>query len=95
MKQSVNWLIVIAASAGGIDALTQALSGLAKDLPVTVIIVQHMKADYPTHLHEHLERSAALPVRLAKNGLNLEAGVAYLAAPGQHLRVKDSTLALD
>ena len=95
MKQSVNWLIVIAASAGGIDALTQVLSGLTKDLPVTMLIVQHMKEDYPTHLHEHLERCAALPVRLAKNGLNLEAGVTYLAVPGQHLRLKDSTLALD
>ena len=88
-------LVVIGSSAGGIDALTQVLSRLPADLPAAVLIVQHLRDDRPTRLPEHLARHSSLPVRLAENGAGLEAGVAYLAVPGQHLRLEGSTLVLD
>lgn len=88
-------IVVIAASAGGIDALTQVLSRLPADLPAAVLIVQHLRDDRPTHLHEHLARHSPLPVCLAEDGVGLEAGVAYLAVPGQHLQVEGSILVLD
>ena len=88
-------LVVIAASAGGIDALTQVLSRLPADLPAAVLIVQHLRYNRPTRLHEHLARLSPLPVRLAEDGLPLEAGVAYLAVPGKHLRIENGCLALD
>ncbi len=88
-------VVVIAASAGGIGALTQVLSRLPADLPAAVLIVQHLRDDRPTRLHEHLARLSPLPVRLAENGAGLEAGVAYLAVPGQHLRLEGSTLVPD
>ena len=88
-------LVVIAASAGGIDALTQVLSRLRADLPAAVLIVQHLRDDRPTLLHEHLARLSPLPVRLAEDGLPLESGVAYLAVPGKHLLIEDGCLVLD
>ena len=88
-------MVVIAASAGGIDALTQVLSRLPADLPAAVVIVQHLQGDRPTRLHEHLARHCLLPVRLAEDGLPLEAGVAYLAVPGEHLRIENGCLVLD
>jgi len=87
--------VVIGSSAGGIDALAQVLSRLPADLPAAVLIVQHLRDDRPTRLHEHLARHSPLLVRLAEDGAGLEAGVAYLAVPGQHLRVEGSSLVLD
>jgi len=88
-------VVVMAASAGGIDALTQVLSRLPADLPAAVLIVQHLRDDRPTHLPEHLARLSPLPVRLAEEGLPLESGVAYLAVPGEHLRIENGCLVLD
>ena len=92
--RTVQRVVVIAASAGGIDALTQVLSRLPADLPAAVVIVQHLRDDRPTRLHEHLARLSPLPVRLAEDGLPLEAGLVYVAMPGQHLRIENGRLAL-
>jgi chemotaxis response regulator CheB len=94
-NSEIRNVVVIAASAGGINALVEVLSRLPADLPAAVLIVQHLRDDRPTRLHEHLARLSSLPVRLAEDGLPLEAGVVYLAVPGQHLRVEGSTLVLD
>jgi two-component system chemotaxis response regulator CheB len=91
----IEKVVVIAASAGGIDALMQVLSRLPADLPAAVLIVQHLRDDRPTRLHEHLARHSSLPVHLAEDGADLEAGVACLGVPGQHLRIEDGRLALD
>lgn len=95
VSRFTHHVVVIAASAGGIDALTQVLSRLPADLPAAVLIVQHLRGDRPTHLPEHLAHFSPLPVRLAEDGLPLEAGVAYLAVPGEHLRIENGCLVLD
>jgi chemotaxis response regulator CheB len=94
-KSPIEKVVVIAASAGGIDALTQVLSHLPADLPASVLVVQHLKADRPTHLHEYLARYCSLHVRLAEDGMPLENSMVYLAVPGQHLRLDKERLALD
>lgn len=93
--KTAPWVVAIAASAGGVDALTQLLSRLPADLPAAVLIIQHLRRDRPTHLDEYLANHCPLAVRLAENGAGLETGVAYLAVPGQHVRVEGAALALD
>jgi chemotaxis response regulator CheB len=88
-------VVVVAASAGGIDALTQVLSRLPADLPAPVLVVQHLRDDRPSRLADYLARHCLLPVRLAQDGLHLDAGVVYVAMPGQHLRVENGRCALD
>jgi two-component system chemotaxis response regulator CheB len=88
-------IVVIGSSAGGINALVEVLSRLPADLPAAVLIVQHLRDDRPTRLHEHLARHSSLPVRLAQDELALESGVAYLAVPGEHLRIENGCLVLD
>jgi len=94
-EKPVPWVVVIASSAGGIDALTRVLSGLPTSLPASVVVVQHLRGDRPTRLHEHLARHSLLTVRLAEEGANVEAGVVYLATPGLHLRIEGSALVFD
>lgn len=93
--QMVQKVVVIGASAGGIDALTQVLSALPADLPAPILVVQHLRPDRQTHLPEHLARHSPLQVRLARDGMLLESGVVYVAEPGQHLRVGNGHLILE
>ena len=93
-KPKTNKVVVIAASAGGIDALTQVLSGLPGNLPAAILVVQHLRNDRPTRLPEHLERHSRLRVRLAQNGMRLEAGAVYVALPGEHIRIENGHIAL-
>lgn len=87
-------VVVIGASAGGIDALTQVLSRLPADLPAAVLVVQHLRPERETRLPQHLAHYSLLRVLLAQDGLPLESGVIYVAVPGQHLRVDKSRLVL-
>lgn len=88
-------LVVICASAGGIDAITEVVSGLAADLPAAVIIVQHLMANFPTHLPEIISRRSVIPARLAEHGAPLRVGTAYVAPPGKHLKIDRGRIVLD
>ena len=92
--QVAEKVVVMGASAGGIDALKQVLSGLPADLPAAVLFVQHIRPDRITSLPEYLGRHTCLPVCLAQQGTTLEAGMVYMAVPGQHLSVENGRLVL-
>lgn len=92
---AIKRLVVIAASAGGIDALTQVLSHLPAGLSTAIIVVQHLRDDKPTHLPEHLDRLSPLRVCLAKNRMPIEPGVVYIAEPGKHLSIDKRYIVLD
>jgi chemotaxis methyl-accepting protein methylase len=94
-QDSVPGVIVIGSSAGGIDALTQVLSGFPVDLPAAVLIAQHLRSDRESRLPEHLARHSQLRVCHAQNGLPLEPGVVYVAVPGKHLCVENRRLVLN
>ena len=93
-KSKINKVVVIAASAGGIDALTQVLSGLPADLPAAILVVQHLRNDRPTRLPEHLGRHSHLRVCLAQDGMALEVGVVWVAVPGEHLIIENRHIVL-
>jgi two-component system chemotaxis response regulator CheB len=81
------WLIVIAASAGGVLALRQLLAGLPADTPAAVVILQHRSPTQPSILNSILARRAKMPVVLAREGELIEPGVVYVARPDLHLTV--------
>ncbi len=80
-------LIVIGASAGGIDALKQVLSGLPANLPAAVAIVLHSGPNSPRLLADIWNQHSRLPVSYAIGGEALQAGRVYIAPPDQHLEV--------
>jgi two-component system chemotaxis response regulator CheB len=88
-------VIALAASAGGLNALTHVLSGLPADLPAAVVIVQHLDPRHRSIMADILSRRTRLPVREAAEGDRLQPGRAYIAPPNRHLLVNpDRTLAL-
>jgi two-component system chemotaxis response regulator CheB len=88
-------LVVMAASAGGIQALQKVLSGLPPDFPLPIAIVQHRTGNPPNLLARVLGRHTPLKVKTAEEDEIMAPGMVYLAPPHQHLIVRrDETLAL-
>ncbi|HYZ23823.1 MAG TPA: chemotaxis protein CheB [Rhodopila sp.] len=85
-------IVVIGASAGGLQALERLLPGLPADLPASVFVVLHLGAT--SHLAYILGLRSPLPVREAESGGMIEPGQVYVAVPGQHLLIHDSHLLL-
>jgi len=79
-------LVVIGASAGGPAALTAVLSGLPKNFPAAVVIVQHVDERFALGLADWLSRECALPVRVARQGDRPATGSVLLAGTNDHLR---------
>lgn len=87
--------VLVAASAGGLSALTSVLSELPADFPASVAIVQHIEPHHRSMLAEILGRSCALPVTQATDGQRFEPGVVHVAPPDHHLLVDaDGSLTL-
>lgn len=82
-------IIVIGASAGGVDALKQVLSKLPADLPAAVAIVLHTGPNSPRLLADIWNKHSRLPVRYAIGGETVCAGQVYVAPPDQHLEIID------
>jgi two-component system chemotaxis response regulator CheB len=78
-------LLVIAASAGGLEALITIFSGLPPEFPVPIAVVLHRSMQLPGMLAEILTRRTALKVKTAVAGEAPRPGTIYLAPPSRHL----------
>jgi len=88
-------IIVVGASAGGIDALRNLLAALPKDLPASVFVVLHTSEDSPGVLPEVLNRTSPLPVLYAVHNAPILPGRVYVAPSGAfHLEVDRSFVRL-
>lgn len=75
--------VVIGTSTGGPDALVNIIPALSHQLPVPVVIVQHMPAGYTTRLAARLNERSELTVQEAADGDELVAGRVLLAPGGR------------
>jgi two-component system chemotaxis response regulator CheB len=87
-------LVVVGASAGGVEALRLLARELPGDLPAAVLVVLHVPASWPSELPQVLERAGKLPVEPAEDGQPLHAGRIYVAPPDRHLLVDDGRVEL-
>ncbi len=78
-------LVVIGASAGGIDALGVLLSSLDPGFPAPIVIAQHLDPHRTSELGTVLERRSHLPVRVVRERTKLEPGVAFVAPENGHV----------
>ena len=75
-------LVVVGASTGGPPALATILADLPPDLPVPVLVVQHMADGFVEGLADWLNSLLVLPVELAAHGRPLLPGRVYVAPAG-------------
>lgn len=81
-------IIVVGASAGGVEALQELVAGLPVDLPAAVFVVLHMAPHSPGVLGEILDRAGPLPCAQAVDGDPIRPGRVYVARPDFHLLLK-------
>lgn len=85
-------LVVIGASAGGVDALMRVVRGLPADLPAAVAVVLHLPPDATSNLPAILERVGRLPAQTAVDGMALEPGRILCAPPDHHVTIRGSSV---
>lgn len=83
----------IVASTGGPPALAELLSKLPKDLPVPLLIAQHITVGFTQGMVRWLSQVTPLPVDVARDGERLEPGRVYFPQDGQDLLVDSTGLA--
>lgn len=92
-------LVAIGASTGGPNALSTVLAQLPGDLPVPVVLVQHMLPTFTQHFAARLASQSKVRVVEASEGDTLEAGCVYVARGDYHLvvtrRVRQGVLTLN
>jgi len=81
-------IVTIGTSTGGPKALQEILPLLPRDLPVPVLIVQHMPAGFTAPFAQRLNTLCAITVCEAVHRDVLRPGVVYIAPAGKHLKVE-------
>ena len=95
-REPAYGIVVVGASAGGINALARLVEGLPTDLPAAVFVVQHLEAGAEkSRLPEILAHHTRMAVTRARDRDVIAPGRIYVAEPGRHLRIKDGTIRLD
>ncbi|MBZ0189351.1 MAG: chemotaxis protein CheB [Candidatus Obscuribacterales bacterium] len=88
LEPDSHYLIVaVAASAGGLTAISTVLKDMPADLPAAILVVQHLDPRHRSMMSEILRKKTRLRVKQAEDGEILEQGVVYIAPPDYHLLV--------
>ena len=90
-SSSVSAIVVMGISTGGPTALEEILPTLPGDLPVPILLVQHMPVGFTAPFANRLNNLCAISVREASQGEILQPGVVYLAPAGSHMTVHRPT----
>jgi len=78
-------IIVMGASAGGVDGFREIVGALPRDFAASIFIVLHIPSDSPSRLAAILGRGAELPVSAARDRAPIQKGHIYVAPPDHHL----------
>ncbi|MBM7698311.1 protein-glutamate methylesterase/protein-glutamine glutaminase [Kurthia huakuii] len=92
---SNNWnshankkLVLVGTSTGGPRALQEVITKIPKSITAPILIVQHMPAGFTKSLAARLDTLSEITVKEAENGDILQAGVAYIAPGGYHMKLQ-------
>lgn len=78
-------IIVIGASAGGVEAVTRLVGDLPRNLPAALFITVHFPRRAQSALPRILNRHGELPARHPADGEMFQPGHIYVAPPDSHL----------
>ena len=96
VSPSVLRVIAIAASNGGLQAISTVLQALPASLKAAIVIVQHLDPGQRSMMPEILSRRTPLKVKEAEAKEWIQNGTVYIAPPDYHLLVNwDGSLSLN
>jgi two-component system response regulator WspF len=82
---AIRHLLAIGASTGGPLAVAQILRGWIAPPGTSVVVVQHIDANFAGHFAKWLGEQISMPVRVVEDGDALEAGCVQVARTNDHL----------
>jgi two-component system chemotaxis response regulator CheB len=86
-------IVVVGASAGGVEALIELTKALPGDFPAPIFVTIHIPSDSPSILPVILKRHGRLDAKHPQDGMQYNAGSIYIAPPDHHMLVqKNGTL---
>lgn len=95
MATHPKFIVVIGASAGGLNALAELVQTLPAELDAAYLIVLHLSrkgiGDFVVH---RLNKVTSMQCTMASNGADIESGHIYVAPPNEHLLVKEGKILL-
>jgi two-component system CheB/CheR fusion protein len=92
---AVDRLVVVGASAGGIEALSIVVSGIPTTFAAPIVVAQHLHPEHPSSLVEIIARRTDLRVVSIKDRVPLEPGTVYIVPPDRHVSILDHEVRLD
>jgi two-component system, chemotaxis family, CheB/CheR fusion protein len=81
-------VVAIGASAGGIKAMSELLTGLPADTGMAYVYIQHMDPEHVSALPEIFQRSTKMDVREASHGESLKQDTLYVIPPGKDMTIE-------
>lgn len=90
----VRDMVVIGASAGGIEACSELLKLLPADFSASIFIVIHLSPQSPSVLAKILGRHSKIEVKNPNDGEEIQPGKVYVALANQHLILKPGVIKL-
>jgi two-component system, chemotaxis family, protein-glutamate methylesterase/glutaminase len=85
-------IIVVGASAGGVEALQRFCRALPPDFPACVFVVQHLSPSARSVLPQLLDRAGPLRALSPADGQAIEPGNIYVGAPDHHLLIREGKI---
>ena len=85
-------IVVIGASAGGVEALKELVRRLPADFPASIFIVVHIPPSPSSMLPDILARSGPLPAIHPEDGEKIRPGYIYVAPPDHHLTLEAGSI---
>jgi two-component system chemotaxis response regulator CheB len=85
-------IVAIGTSTGGPNALAQVLPAIPGDIPVPIVIVQHMPPLFTRLLADRLASRCNIPVAEGNEGIVLHPGHAWIAPGNFHMTVSRSAV---
>ncbi len=87
-------VVGVGASAGGLEAFSELLSNLPSDIPMAIVLVQHLDPKHSSLLTGLLTRTTPLPVVEARQGVRVEPAHVYVIPPNTTLTIAGDVLRL-
>ena len=82
-------LVVLGASAGGIEALLAVVGSLPADFPAPVVAAQHLDPRHKSHLADLLGSRSDLPVHMVSDRARLQPGTVYVVPANRDVEITD------
>lgn len=94
-QEALSFPVVgIGASAGGLEAISELLKHLPRDIGMAFVLVQHLAPEHDSMMTELLARATSLRVFEVKDGMKVEPNHVYVIPPNAELGIINNVLHL-